>query len=187
MRAPCSIDGCERQSAGRGWCSTHWLRWRKHGDPMIVLPKVGHPRKYPEVCQVDGCEAGHHAHGYCSKHANALAKYGDPLGKGGPITGRPPRGGVPGYAAAHKRVRRALGAPSEHQCIQCQGPAAEWAYQGGDPDELTTDPAIRKQEHPGLAYSLSADYYKPMCVRCHRAMDGSLLALLVHGVEYRYG
>jgi hypothetical protein len=29
----CSIDGCERPVRGRGWCSLHWQRWNKHGDP----------------------------------------------------------------------------------------------------------------------------------------------------------
>lgn len=30
----CSVDGCERQSVNiRGWCGTHYHRWRKHGSP----------------------------------------------------------------------------------------------------------------------------------------------------------
>lgn len=33
----CSIDGCTRSAVGRGLCSKHWQRWRKHGDPNIVL------------------------------------------------------------------------------------------------------------------------------------------------------
>lgn len=30
---PCSVEGCERPSAARGWCPAHYWRWRKHGDP----------------------------------------------------------------------------------------------------------------------------------------------------------
>lgn len=29
----CSIIGCENPAHGHGWCSTHLLRWHKHGDP----------------------------------------------------------------------------------------------------------------------------------------------------------
>lgn len=31
----CSIDGCESavRYPSRGWCNTHYQRWKKHGDP----------------------------------------------------------------------------------------------------------------------------------------------------------
>jgi hypothetical protein len=33
----CEVDECERKHYGRGWCSMHYKRWAKHGDPMIAL------------------------------------------------------------------------------------------------------------------------------------------------------
>lgn len=31
----CSIDGCEKGGPlTRGWCATHYSRWRVHGDPL---------------------------------------------------------------------------------------------------------------------------------------------------------
>lgn len=30
----CSIDGCDKPMLARGWCSKHWTRWQRHGDPL---------------------------------------------------------------------------------------------------------------------------------------------------------
>ena len=30
----CNIDGCEKPRKARGWCNTHWARWRRHGNPL---------------------------------------------------------------------------------------------------------------------------------------------------------
>ena len=36
---PCSVDGCDSlASAGRGWCPKHWMRWKRHGDPLGRAP-----------------------------------------------------------------------------------------------------------------------------------------------------
>ena len=32
----CDIDGCARGHYSRGWCSLHWQRWSRNGDPMVV-------------------------------------------------------------------------------------------------------------------------------------------------------
>lgn len=29
----CSINGCRGAVVGRGWCSKHWQKWSKYGDP----------------------------------------------------------------------------------------------------------------------------------------------------------
>lgn len=171
MRKPCKIDGCDRPSAGRGWCQKHWARWRKHGDPMVVKPKT-RPFKYGPICAVDGCSKPHHANGYCFYHNDRNARNGHPTAA--VKMGRPRKGDTLGYAGAHLQVRRLHGNANQHQCVDCGGQASEWSYRGGDPDELTTDPSVRR-EHPGLRYSADPDYYEPRCKPCHRSMDESLV------------
>ena len=38
----CSIENCDGVEFGRTWCSKHYRRWLRHGDPMIVK-KRGNP------------------------------------------------------------------------------------------------------------------------------------------------
>lgn len=30
----CKIDGCNKPVVARGWCETHYCRWKRHGDPL---------------------------------------------------------------------------------------------------------------------------------------------------------
>lgn len=65
----CSIDGCMRVSAGRGWCNPHYQRWYRFGDPLagravqprpsaaqspqVTLPGHGHGRETSDLA-IDG-------------------------------------------------------------------------------------------------------------------------------------
>jgi hypothetical protein len=33
----CNVDDCEAPAEKRGFCDLHYTRWRRHGDPLIVL------------------------------------------------------------------------------------------------------------------------------------------------------
>jgi hypothetical protein len=38
----CSIEGCGKTGQlTRGWCSKHYGRWRRHGDPNVMLRIIG--------------------------------------------------------------------------------------------------------------------------------------------------
>lgn len=35
----CVISGCARKAHARGWCRSHWERWRRHGDPTTQVQR----------------------------------------------------------------------------------------------------------------------------------------------------
>lgn len=41
MNRLCSVEGCTRVRDARGMCNRHYLRWRKHGDPNVILTNQG--------------------------------------------------------------------------------------------------------------------------------------------------
>lgn len=43
MKPTCSIEGCDRPIVARGWCSAHYNRWHRHGDPTAGRISAGVP------------------------------------------------------------------------------------------------------------------------------------------------
>lgn len=70
----CAVEQCGRVSHCRGWCRTHYTRWRETGDPGVDLV-----RQYrSSECSVDACERPHLARGFCSAHYSRWKTKGDP-------------------------------------------------------------------------------------------------------------
>jgi HNH endonuclease len=72
---PCRVEGCNRSRFARGWCNSHWARWRKYGDPEHVVVKVAKA----EQCRLVGCTQQAVRREYCNRHYRKWLKYGDPL------------------------------------------------------------------------------------------------------------
>ncbi len=71
----CSISGCNHHHYGKNFCSKHYERWRKHGDPSVVKSV---PRKYHPICSVEDCDNSHCSQGFCKRHYERWRKYGVP-------------------------------------------------------------------------------------------------------------
>ena len=78
------------------------------------------------------------------------------------------RPGIATYAAIHDRVRNSKGIARACKCVDCDGQAHEWSYDGNDPNE-TIGPTGRGGYV--VAYSQHVEHYEPRCRRCHRRRD----------------
>lgn len=68
----CKIEGCVKKACGRGYCSAHYSKLLKYGDPLAGKTNRGGD------CAIDGCNSPVKAHGLCSKHYDRARKHGDP-------------------------------------------------------------------------------------------------------------
>lgn len=75
----CSVEGCLRLAAVRGWCKGHYQRWRLTGEAgpagfRVVVPGA--------LCSVGGCGGRALARGLCHAHYERARRYGDPRAEG---------------------------------------------------------------------------------------------------------
>src|SRR5690625_461408 len=68
----CSIDGCTNKHDARGYCSTHYGRYRRYGDPLYEREKAN-----STICSVELCERLSRRAGMCGKHYQRLLRHGD--------------------------------------------------------------------------------------------------------------
>lgn len=75
MAATCSIEDCGKKVTARGWCSAHYTRWKRHGDPLTPLRRQ--PQSGP--CAAEGCDVPARKTGLCARHyTRARMNGGDP-------------------------------------------------------------------------------------------------------------
>ena len=70
----CTISGCIQKHCARGYCSRHWTKWKKYGDPL-----ADQRRLLPEKCQIDGCTNPPASRGWCDIHYCRWKRHGNPL------------------------------------------------------------------------------------------------------------
>lgn len=161
---PCSINDCKKHMYARDMCREHYSRWLRSGNPIK-------PIKVRGKCTEEDCENVIFAGDMCKRHYS-IWYYHYSAGK--PITRNAGhRKEVPGYTAAHNRVRRARGKASDFECVgTCGGMANEWALSADATDLHFASERAGRKPH---AYSLNINDYQPMCGDCHRAYDAETL------------
>lgn len=54
----CLVDGCSKHARTRGWCTAHYTRWLRHGDPEGGRTPDGEPLAFLEqafISETDDC------------------------------------------------------------------------------------------------------------------------------------
>jgi len=78
---PCAASGCGRKAIARNLCSTHWDRWRKHGDPERGNREEYLKFKRLGLCRIGGCDRS--AKSGCKKmcwgHHRRFMKHGEEM------------------------------------------------------------------------------------------------------------
>lgn len=145
----CAVEGCGKPAYVRVLCTTHYQRWKKHGDPLLG----GWPRK--TVCETLGCDKPVLARGLCNTHYAEAGFRPDCS-----VDGCHRKAVAKGLCSAHRRRERRNGSPHATQRL-ASGEYLRWledhaSFDGG---ECLTWP-----------YGLDKDGYGPsrlMCVVAH--------------------
>jgi len=73
----CKVEGCGKTSRARGWCNTHYRRWKRNGDPEKTMVTIGGGSG---TCSECGCNKPAKTIGHCKSHARRMSLYGSPFG-----------------------------------------------------------------------------------------------------------
>lgn len=88
----CSIDGCGRKHQAKGYCDTHYSRFKVTGNPLRLCVTCcgnmdGKPRKAIycsedcAICSVEGCAKKAQSKRMCHMHNQRVRKHGTPFRK----------------------------------------------------------------------------------------------------------
>lgn len=77
MGGRCVVDSCSRLAFCKGYCSSHYHRLKRYGDPL----KGGTyrlPKEQYKQCSIAGCKNDGSHRGLCNKHYCRLIRNGNP-------------------------------------------------------------------------------------------------------------
>ena len=76
VKRQCIVDQCAADVYGHGYCSKHYYRWKRNGDPYTVR-KSANGTHIGKTCPVEGCSEPMRLLGYCNTHGLRYKRYGD--------------------------------------------------------------------------------------------------------------
>lgn len=97
----CAVVGCGKAARCRGWCSAHYERWRRNGDPGSAGDARKRWRPVRE-CSIDGCVKRVKGRGWCVEHYSQWRTWGDPTARKRVKRGTNRRVTVAGYVEVYE-------------------------------------------------------------------------------------
>lgn len=85
MKSLCLVEDCTKVTYKKGYCSTHYYRVRRYGDPSVVKQVRGAPPCKITLPTGEMCGKKHYSKEMCQLHYNKLKHNGDPLYERPPI------------------------------------------------------------------------------------------------------
>jgi hypothetical protein len=59
-RAKCTVAGCDNFQNAKGYCGKHYARWKKHGDPHVVVYSTAKSARVDSFAESGLAECRHH-------------------------------------------------------------------------------------------------------------------------------
>lgn len=72
----CTVNDCDREAFRRGWCHSHYQRWRR-GRPLDA-PLRSRGKNAGLQCEIDGCNQPARTRKLCEAHYGRWRIHGDP-------------------------------------------------------------------------------------------------------------
>lgn len=182
----CTFRGCNNEVEAKGLCNGHYQQDRL-GKPLTPLRRPVTVDEKNEIVRL--YESGQSLKQVSAAFGRNTRTVSDILNDVGSGTRRPGwpvaqygsgsvhprwRGNDISIGTAHSRLRRIWGSAGNYPCISCGGTAAQWAYDGTDPDQRYR--LVGKRKYYAY-YSVYPEFYMPMCSLCHRRRDGEMQRL----------
>lgn len=77
VQRKCSVEGCDRGESKRGFCTGHYHRWHRNGDPGPAELGTPRPRRTPGLtCSVEDCDRTAGSRGWCKPHYSRWQRSG---------------------------------------------------------------------------------------------------------------
>lgn len=70
----CTVEECSTKAYCKGYCQSHYRRWKKWGNPLLGKPWFRYPKD--ATCEVADCNSLIKAKNLCSKHHTRLMRHG---------------------------------------------------------------------------------------------------------------
>ncbi len=166
----CESVGCDKTPYSKSLCRSHYNLKRRLEVAASKPPKI----KQGDLTCLE-CPNKAYCQNLCTNH---YLNYRRKLNFGNSVS--PEHHAykeIPGYVAAHARVKKLKGVASKYDCVECGITARDWSLSMFASKTYTEDSG----KYENVRYSLEVEDYAPRCGPCHSAYDATAKRYIKYG------